>query len=146
MFIYNSREMENIEIKDLTKISEAAETFIKSIGESKVFAFQGEMGAGKTTFIKAICQTLGVVDNITSPTFALVNDYNTPNDGHIYHFDCYRLRSQAEAYDFGAEEYFYSGNFCFIEWPDKIDGLLPDDTVWVNIAVKEDGSREVSFL
>jgi len=128
--------MSSIEIVNLSGLPKAAREFSDQIGKYKVFAFQGEMGSGKTTFIKALCQYLGVLENISSPTFALVNEYLLPNGGFIYHFDCYRLKNIAEAYDIGAEEYFASGHFCFIEWPEKIRPLLPDDTVWVSISIQ----------
>ena len=105
-----------IRISDLELIREAAREFIQHIGEHRVFAFYGEMGAGKTTFIKAICEELGVEDVITSPTFAIVNEY-TSSDGPIYHFDFYRIKKLEEVYDMGFEDYFYSGALCFIEWP-----------------------------
>jgi tRNA threonylcarbamoyladenosine biosynthesis protein TsaE len=137
--------MEIIRINTLKDIKVAAKQFIHLIGENKVFAFYGEMGTGKTTFIKAICKELGVTENITSPTFALVNEYITKNNGSIYHFDCYRLKNIREAYDFGADEYFFSGNFCFVEWPEKIEELLPPETVNVTIRVLMDESREITI-
>jgi tRNA threonylcarbamoyladenosine biosynthesis protein TsaE len=135
--------MEVIKINTLRDLKEAAIQFIQRMGENRVFAFYGEMGAGKTTFIKAICIELGVNENITSPTFALVNEYISKDNRSIYHFDCYRLKSIREAYDFGADEYFYSGNICFIEWPEKIEDLLPPDTVNVTIQVLNNESREI---
>jgi tRNA threonylcarbamoyladenosine biosynthesis protein TsaE len=138
--------MVTIRINALADLRKAAHSFINSMGEHRVFAFEGEMGAGKTTFIKSICQELGVVENITSPTFALINEYITPNGQLIYHFDCYRLKNIQEAFDFGAEEYFYSGNFCFIEWPDRIQSLLPDDTIFVKIDVLPNNQREVLVM
>ena len=112
------------------------------MGERKVFAFYGKMGAGKTTFIKAICEALGVEDVVTSPTFAIVNEYKAPS-GSVYHFDFYRIKNLREAYDIGCEEYFYSGQPCFIEWPELIEELLPEDAVRVNIEVHDNGSRTV---
>lgn len=104
------------------------------------------MGAGKTTFIKAICEELGVEDVITSPTFAIVNDYtSTKDDSHIYHFDFYRIKKLEEVYDMGYEDYFYSGSLCFIEWPELIEEILPGDAVKVTITQNEDGSRTVEF-
>lgn len=137
--------MEVIKINSLKDIRHAAHKFIKLMGNNTVFAFHGEMGAGKTTFIKTICEELGVDENITSPTFAIVNEYIASGNRLIYHFDCYRLKNIREAYDLGAEEYFYSGNLCFIEWPEKIEELLPIDTVKVTILVTSDNSREVSL-
>ena len=108
-----------------------------------VFAFDGQMGAGKTTFIKKLCEEMGTLDVVNSPTFAIVNVYDVerPYKGEVYHFDCYRLKDIREAMDFGAEEYLYSGNYCFIEWPEMIEALLPEDTVWVKIEPQENGNR-----
>lgn len=109
----------------------------------RVFAFDGHMGAGKTTFIKHLCEQMGTQDVVNSPTFAIVNVYDVerPHSGEVYHFDCYRLKDIREALDFGAEDYLYSGNYCFIEWPEMIARLLPADTVDVHITVQPDGSR-----
>ena len=133
----------NITIKSLENIDEAATEFVKSMGDNTVFAFRGEMGAGKTTFIKAICEKLGMSDTINSPTFAIVNEYRSDSGELIYHFDFYRINKVEEAFDFGYEDYFYSGSLCFIEWPELIENLLPADTVNVSIKVLEDGSRSV---
>jgi len=135
--------MEVISIKSTKDLKTAARQFVQLIGDRKIFAFYGGMGAGKTTFIKAICKELGVDENITSPTFALVNEYDADGGKVIYHFDCYRLKNIREAYDFGAEEYFYSGSLCFVEWPEIIEPLLPDGSVVVKINVLPDESREV---
>ena len=110
-----------------------------------MFAFYGKMGAGKTTFVKAICEELGVDDVITSPTFAIINEYSIDKVQSIYHFDFYRIKKLEEVYDMGYEDYFYSGALCFIEWPELIEDILPDDAVRVSIAEQEDGSRVVSF-
>jgi tRNA threonylcarbamoyladenosine biosynthesis protein TsaE len=135
-----------ITIQSLDSIHEAAREFIKNMGKGHVFAFYGKMGAGKTTFIKAICEELGVEDVITSPTFAIVNDYtSTKDDSHIFHFDFYRIKKLEEVYDMGYEDYFYSGNLCFIEWPELIEEILPGDAVKVTITQNEDGSRTVEF-
>ena len=146
-----NKEME-IRITDIEHIREAAREFIKHIGDSRVFAFYGKMGAGKTTFVKAICEELGVQDVITSPTFAIVNEYaisqptgNSQLPTAIYHFDFYRVKKLEEAYDMGYEDYFYSGALCFIEWPELIEEILPDDAVRVSITEQEDGSRVVGF-
>lgn len=135
----------NIKIGSLDKIDEAALEFIRAMGDNTVFAFHGDMGAGKTTFIKAICENLGVSDTINSPTFAIVNEYRSDSGELIYHFDFYRINKIEEVFDFGYEDYFYSGSLCFIEWPEKVDTLLPKDTVNVYVKVQEDGSREVSL-
>ena len=135
-----------IKINNLETIGEAAARFADSIGRSRVFAFYGKMGAGKTTFIKAVCRHLGVEDVITSPTFAIVNEYTSATTGDtIYHFDFYRIKKLDEVYDMGYEEYFYGGGLCFIEWPELVESLLPDDAVEVTITEDEDGTRTVSF-
>ena len=133
-----------IKINSIDTIRESAREFIKNIGERKVFAFYGKMGAGKTTFVKAICEELGVEDVITSPTFAIVNEYDAHGTS-IFHFDFYRIKRLEEVYDMGYEDYFYSGALCFIEWPELIEDLLPDDAVKVNIEVNADGTRSVTF-
>ena len=109
----------------------------------RVFAFDGQMGAGKTTFIKKLCEQMGTTDVVNSPTFAIVNVYDVeqPYQGEVYHFDCYRLKDSREAIDFGAEDYLYSGNYCFIEWPEMIEALLPEDTVYIRITPQENGDR-----
>ena len=135
----------NITISSLESIREAAREFIQHIGEHRVFAFYGEMGAGKTTFIKAICEELGVEDVITSPTFAIVNEYGLPDGDCIYHFDFYRIKKLEEVYDMGFEDYFYSGALCFIEWPELIEEVLPEDAVKVNITENADGSRTINY-
>ncbi len=134
----------NIRIESLEKISEAAREFVSAMGDARVFAFYGQMGAGKTTFIKAVCEELGVADTITSPTFAIVNEY-TAALGPIYHFDFYRIKKLEEVYDMGYEDYFYSGALCLIEWPELIEELLPEDAVRVTIEEQADGSRTVTF-
>lgn len=132
-----------IEINDINEIPEAARQFVSQIGDNKVFAFYGAMGVGKTTFIKAICKELGVQETITSPTFAIVNEYKSGQSEPIYHFDFYRINKLEEAYDFGYEDYFYSGNLCFIEWPELIESILPNNRVEVQINETDIGSREV---
>ena len=136
-----------MEIKStsLDSIQDAARTFISQMGDRKVFAFYGHMGAGKTTFIKALCEAMGVEDVITSPTFSLVNDYTDRNGNSIYHFDFYRIKKLEEVYDMGYEDYFYSGSLCLMEWPELIEELLPEDAVKVTITEQADGSRTVNF-
>ena len=135
-----------IKIDSLVNIHEAAKQFINNMGESSVFAFYGKMGAGKTTFIKAVCECLGVEDVTTSPTFAIVNEYRSETNGElIYHFDFYRIKKLDEVYDMGYEDYFYSGALCFLEWPELIEDLLPEDAVKVSITEQEDGSRKIEF-
>lgn len=135
-----------IKIDSLDHIHEAARTFINHMGDHTVFAMYGKMGAGKTTFTKAICEELGVEDVINSPTFAIVNEYRSETTGElIYHFDFYRIKKLEEVYDMGYEDYFYSGALCFIEWPELIEELLPEDAVKVTIEENEDGSRTVSW-
>ena len=133
-----------IKIESLDGIRAAAKEFVANIGDATVFAFYGSMGAGKTTFIKAVCEELGVEDVIISPTFAIVNEYRSATtDELIYHFDFYRIKKLDEVYDMGYEDYIYSGALCFIEWPELIEELLPTDAVKVNITVGEDGCRKV---
>ena len=132
-----------IQIQDLAHLNEAARTFIENMGDHTVFAFYGHMGAGKTTFIKAVCEELGVSDVITSPTFAIVNEYTASVP--VYHFDFYRIKKLEEVYDMGYEDYFYSGALCFIEWPELIEELLPEDAVRVTISEERDGTRSIEF-
>ena len=133
-----------IKIESLATIHEAAKKFINNIGENKVFAFYGKMGAGKTTFIKALCDVLGVDDVVNSPTFAIVNEYHSGVlNGPVFHFDFYRIKHVDEAFDIGTDDYFYSGSPCFIEWPELIEPLLPDNAVRVDIEELPDGTRRV---
>ncbi|MCI7016414.1 tRNA (adenosine(37)-N6)-threonylcarbamoyltransferase complex ATPase subunit type 1 TsaE [Hallella sp.] len=133
-------------IRSLDTIRETAREFVANMGQASVFAFYGKMGAGKTTFVKAICEELGVEDVITSPTFAIVNEYqSTKTGGPIYHFDFYRIKKLDEVYDMGYEDYFYSGAPCFLEWPELIEEILPNDAVKVTITEQEDGTRIVEF-
>ena len=129
----------------LSTIDDAARQFVEAIGDRMVFAFFGGMGAGKTTFIKAVCQQMGVTeDMVSSPTFAIVNEYEG-SSGSIYHFDFYRIRQISEAINMGFDDYLYSGNLCFIEWPELVEPLLPEDTVRVTIEEQPDGSRILSM-
>ena len=133
-----------IKIQSLEQIHEAAREFISAMGDNTVFALYGKMGAGKTTFVKALCEELGVSDVITSPTFAIVNEYRSDENGElIYHFDFYRINKPSEAEDIGTEDYFYSGALCFIEWPELVEELLPGDAVKVTIEELEDGTRKI---
>ena len=133
-----------ITIKSLDSIHEAAKEFVKEMGDGKVFAFYGKMGAGKTTFIKALCEVLGVEDVITSPTFAIINEYTDGNGDPIYHFDFYRIKKLEEVYDMGYEDYFYSGNLCLLEWPELIEEILPENVIKVTIEEQPDGTRKLS--
>ena len=119
--------------------------FVDAIGDRRVVAFYGHMGAGKTTFIRSVCETLGVQEPVTSPTFAIVNEYAAKDGLKIFHFDFYRLRRIGEAYDIGFEDYLYSGHLCLIEWPELIEELLPEDTVVVHITIGDDGSRTFTW-
>lgn len=132
--------MASLIINNLSELSFISQKLIEAFGDKKVIAFKGEMGAGKTTLIKAICEELGVKQTISSPTFSIVNEYLTSTGKKIFHFDFYRINNISEAYDMGYEEYFYSGAYCFIEWPEKISELLPNDVLNLNISVK-DGVR-----
>lgn len=150
-----------IKIENIDTIAQSAREFVAAIGENRVLAFYGKMGAGKTTFIKAVCEVLGVDDVITSPTFAIVNEYGISpeactaegdvkkaiDDGSlttVYHFDFYRIKKLEEVYDMGYEDYFYSGQLCFMEWPELIEELLPEDAVIVRIEENADGTRTVT--
>ncbi|MDR3340469.1 MAG: tRNA (adenosine(37)-N6)-threonylcarbamoyltransferase complex ATPase subunit type 1 TsaE [Candidatus Symbiothrix sp.] len=138
--------MFSIQIKNIETIREPAKEFIRQMGDNTVFAFKGKMGAGKTTFIKAVCEELGVTEVINSPTFAIINEYRSDTTAElIYHFDFYRINSQQEAIDIGAPDYFDSGALCFIEWPEKIEPLLPADTVFVTIEEQENGERIMNY-
>jgi tRNA threonylcarbamoyladenosine biosynthesis protein TsaE len=128
---------------NLSELPLIAAQLLSRAGDEKIFIFHGDMGAGKTTFIKSLCEALGVTESVTSPTFSIVNEY-VGKDTKIYHFDFYRLKNQTEALDMGAEEYFYSGNYCFIEWPDKIPDMLPLHYIDVALKVLIDDSRQIS--
>lgn len=133
-------------LHSLDEIEAAARQFVEAMDQCTVFAFYGKMGAGKTTFIKSLCEVLGVSDVVNSPTFSIVNEYQSDSTGElIYHFDFYRIKKLEEVYDMGYEDYFYSGALCFIEWPELIEELLPGDAVRVDIEELADGSRVVKF-
>ncbi len=135
-----------ISIPSLDQIAAAAKQFVQAMDQNTVFAFYGKMGAGKTTFVKALCEELGVSDVVNSPTFSIVNEYRSDDTGElIYHFDFYRIKKIDEVYDMGYEDYFYSGALCFIEWPELVEDLLPGDAVKVTIEENEDGTRTVKF-
>ena len=135
-----------INIQSLDRIHDAARQFVQAMGDNTVFAFYGKMGAGKTTFIKAVCEELGVSDVITSPTFAIVNEYRSDKGGElIYHFDFYRIKKLEEVYDMGYEDYFYSGALCFIEWPELVEELLPGQTIKVTIVEEDSGARKLTL-
>jgi len=128
-------------IKDKRHLSAAAKKFLKHTGENKIFAFYGSMGAGKTTIIKAICEVLGAVDIVSSPTFTLVNEYRTSKGETLYHIDFYRIKKQEEVFDFGVEEYLSGDSYCFMEWPELVEEILPPGTVSVRITVDDDEQR-----
>ena len=137
--------MKSIRITSLDNIHEAAKEFVEEMGDYTVFAFYGNMGAGKTTFINALCEALGVEDITNSPSFSIINEYRSESTAElIYHFDCYRLENEDEAYDIGVEDYFDSGAVCLIEWPERIENLLPADTVAVHVTVEDDDTRVIS--
>ena len=129
-------------IEDESQLLKVAEQIMEYAADQRVFLFYGEMGAGKTTLINSICSYLGVEEHTSSPTFSIVNEYRIPNSS-IFHFDFYRLKSQNEALDLGYEEYFYSGAYCFVEWPEKIPELLPENYLKIKIEVMEDNKRMV---
>lgn len=138
--------MKSLKITSLDNIEEVAKEFINLMGDNTIFAFYGKMGAGKTTFIKALCKALGVEDEVNSPTFAIVNEYRSESTAElIYHFDFYRIKKVEEVYDLGYEDYFYSGALCFIEWPELIEELLPEDTKKISIEENNDGERIITI-
>lgn len=137
--------MKTISIFSLKEIEAAAERFLETAGDARVIAFSGELGAGKTTFIQALCRKLGITVEVNSPTFSLVNEYFTPEGDSIFHFDLYRIESPVELFDMGYEEYFYSGSLCLIEWPEKAPGLIPENALRVHIEVGENGERFLQF-
>lgn len=128
----------------IIQLKDIASQIISFSSNNRVFLFYGDMGAGKTTLIKSLCKHLGTNDNVASPTFSIVNEYKVP-EGSIYHFDFYRLKTQTEALDMGFEEYLYSGNYCFIEWPEKIPDLLPNSYINIKITVGDNNIRRVNI-
>lgn len=134
--------MVEIICKDKTELPQVAASLLETFHSDRFFAFFGNMGVGKTTLIKEICATLGVEDNVCSPTFSIVNEYVSSEGESIYHFDFYRLKNLEETYDMGYEEYFYSGNYCFVEWSEKVETLLPDTYIRVNITEESNGARK----
>ena len=135
-----------ITVQSESELAQAARTFVQAMDQATVFAFYGKMGAGKTTFIKALCEALGVSDVVNSPTFSIVNEYRSDTTGElVYHFDFYRIEKIEEVYDMGYEDYFYSGALCFIEWPELVEELLPGDAVKVTVTEAEDGSRCIAL-
>lgn len=134
-----------IHLQSLSDLQASAKQFLEEFGHNKIFAFQAEMGSGKTTFITAILHAMGIVETEGSPTYSLVNVYDSPMYGRVYHFDVYRLKSEEEAMDIGIEEMLYGGGICFIEWPEKIQNLLPENTIWVYIRKNEDETRTITI-
>lgn len=133
-----------IDVPNLEGLPDAASRLLAAVGDRRVLLFYGSMGAGKTTFISEICRQLGAVDAPSSPTFAIVNEYHSAA-GPLYHFDFYRIKSEQEAFDLGYEDYFYSGSYCLVEWPEKITNLLPDDAVHIHITAATDGTRRITI-
>jgi len=134
-----------LRIESLASIRNTAQSFLELAKDFNIIAFYGAMGAGKTTFIKSLCKELGVVDQVGSPTFALVYEYKTTSQKSVFHFDFYRIERIEEVYDLGYEDYFYSGSLCLLEWPEKVEELLPENTLKVKIEENMDGSRTLSF-
>ncbi len=137
--------MEDIHIHRLEDLPSAAKHFLETVGHRKIHAFKGEMGAGKTTLITAVLQAMGIENPEGSPTYSLVNVYDSEMYGKIYHFDLYRIDDESEALDIGVEEMLYSNNYCFIEWPEKIESLLPIETIWSDLRINEDASRTLTI-
>ena len=137
--------MKTLSLKNISELPQTAKSILEFAKEKKVFCFYGELGAGKTTLIKEICKQLGVKDEGSSPTFSLINEYQTNNNKPIYHLDLYRLKNESEIFDIGYEDYLFSGNYCFIEWPEKMEHLLPSEIVKVKIEVR-DSERIISLF
>lgn len=136
---------QTVTIKDLNDLDRAAGEFIEKIGDSRLLAFYGQMGAGKTTFTAALCRALGVEDKVCSPTFTIISEYRRADARPVYHFDFYRIKNNAEAMDIGVDDYFYSGELCIMEWPENIEELLPEETVKIELSVNPDMSRTLSW-
>ncbi len=141
------REKDGLRFREvkLADLSVVAHEALLLAGPCRVWLFSGDMGAGKTTFIKTLCAALGVVDTMSSPTFSIVNEYLTAQGGRVFHFDFFRLRSEGEAYDIGTEDYFYSGDYCFVEWPEKISGLIPDSHIHVHLSAETEIFRTIAI-
>lgn len=137
--------MDTLYIDSLEQIDEVAQAFLSRYSNERVIAFYGAMGAGKTTFIKALCKALAMEDTVNSPSFAIVNEYHNANEDIVYHFDFYRLKDEEEAYDMGYEDYLYSGNYCMIEWPEKISSLLPPGHLELHIEEEINGRRKLTI-
>ncbi len=145
VFEFKNTLMNTIIYSDISELPNIAEQFLKATTEHKHFAFYGEMGVGKTTLIKELCKQLGVTDMVTSPTFSIINEYSSETNGNVYHFDFYRTKNIDEVYNLGYEDYLYSDNYCFIEWPELIEELLPEHILKVNISLEENNNRKICF-
>lgn len=138
--------MDTLIIQDLKNLPEAARSFLEKNRDDRIFAFYGELGAGKTTFIKALCNELNVIDIVSSPSFSIINEYQNEKGIKIYHMDFYRLKNMEEALEIGLEDYFNTDDYCFIEWPERIDELLPNDTIFVKIVARHNNSRVLEIF
>jgi tRNA threonylcarbamoyladenosine biosynthesis protein TsaE len=142
---YNLSDLMEILIKDKRHLHSSVKQLLKETGDSRIFAFYGSMGAGKTTIIKAICEALGAIDMVSSPTFTLVNEYKTSSGESLFHIDFYRIKKQEEVFDFGIEEYLTGDSYCFMEWPELVEEILPEETVKVKISVDEHEQRTLTL-
>lgn len=143
--MHSKSKIMKIKIDKESEIGKAAREFLQAAGQRRHIAFHAPMGAGKTTFIAAICRELGVGDDVSSPTFSIINEYLDHTGNPVYHFDFYRIDDDRQAMDLGLEEYFDSDSLCLMEWPENVDGFLPDDTLRVRIDVDDDGTRHIHF-